>query len=45
MGSGSTGIAAIGLKRKFIGIELNPKTFEIAKANMERALRNNALKQ
>ena len=45
MGSGTTGIAALGLKRKFIGIELNPKTFEIAKANLERALRNNTLKQ
>ena len=41
MGSGTTGIAALKLKRKFIGIELNPKTFKIAKANLEWALRNN----
>ena len=38
MGSGTTGKTALKLKRKFIGIEKNPKTFEIAKANLERAL-------
>jgi len=30
MGSGTTGIAAKGLKRQFIGIEKNPQYFEIA---------------
>ncbi|MGE5635080.1 MAG: DNA-methyltransferase, partial [Deltaproteobacteria bacterium] len=31
MGSGTTGIAALKLNRKFIGIEKNPETFEIAR--------------
>jgi tRNA G10 N-methylase Trm11 len=31
MGSGTTGITALKLNRKFIGIEINPETFEIAK--------------
>jgi ParB-like chromosome segregation protein Spo0J len=35
MGSGTTGSAALQLKRKFIGIEINPQTFEIAKANLD----------
>ena len=35
MGSGTTGIAALQLKRKFIGIENDPKYFEIAKAKFE----------
>jgi len=37
LGSGTTGIAAINLKRQFIGIEIDPKRFEVAKANLERA--------
>jgi DNA modification methylase len=32
MGSGTTGIAALKLTRKFIGIEMDPQSFEIAKA-------------
>ena len=34
MGSGTTGIASLNLERKFIGIEIDPKTFEITKANI-----------
>lgn len=37
MGSGSTGIVAIKNKRKFIGIELDEKYFEIAKKRIESA--------
>lgn len=35
MGSGSTGVSAIGLKRKFIGIELNKEYFDIAKNRIQ----------
>lgn len=35
MGSGSTGVACKCLNRNFIGFELNPKYFEIAKARIE----------
>ena len=41
MGSGSTGIACLNTNRKFIGIELNEKYFEIAKNRIEEALKNN----
>jgi ParB-like chromosome segregation protein Spo0J len=34
MGSGTTGLAALNLKRKFIGIEQNQETFEIAKTRI-----------
>ena len=37
MGSGTTGITALQLKRKFIGIEINSKNFEVAKANIVRS--------
>ena len=30
MGSGTTGVAAVSLGRKFIGIEIEPKYFDIA---------------
>ena len=35
MGSGSTGIACKNLNRRFIGIELNSKTFNLAKDRIE----------
>lgn len=31
MGSGTTGVAALKLNRRFVGIEINPEYFEIAK--------------
>lgn len=37
MGSGTTGVACAKLGRKFIGIELEPKYFDIACARIEKA--------
>jgi site-specific DNA-methyltransferase (adenine-specific) len=37
MGSGAFGIAALNLKRQFIGIEIDQERFGVAKANLERA--------
>jgi site-specific DNA-methyltransferase (adenine-specific) len=37
MGSGTTGVAAINTGRKFIGIELDEKYFNIAKERIEKA--------
>lgn len=37
MGSGSTGVACVNTGRKFIGIELDDKYFEIAKERIEKA--------
>lgn len=37
MGSGSTGIAAINTGRRFIGIELDKKYYDIAKQRIDRA--------
>jgi DNA modification methylase len=37
MGSGTTGVAAIKLGRRFIGIELEPKYFDIACRRIEEA--------
>lgn len=39
MGSGTTGVAAIGLGRKFIGVEINPAYFDIACKRIEEAYR------
>ena len=35
MGSGSTGVACVNTNRKFIGIELDDKYFEVAKERIE----------
>lgn len=37
MGSGSTGIACINTNRKFIGIEINGKYFDIAKQRIDKS--------
>jgi DNA modification methylase len=39
MGSGTTGVAAVQMKRKFIGIEREPKYFDIACERIEQAQR------
>jgi DNA modification methylase len=39
MGSGTTGVAAVRLGRKFIGIEIEPKYFDIACRRIETALK------
>ena len=36
MGSGTTGIAALEFKRKFIGIEIDSERFQVAKARIDR---------
>ena len=38
MGSGTTGVAAVRLGRKFIGIEIDPTYFEIARKRIEDAV-------
>ncbi|WP_328797112.1 site-specific DNA-methyltransferase [Limosilactobacillus urinaemulieris] len=40
MGSGSTGVAAVNLKRNFIGMELDDKYFKIANERIEKADRS-----
>lgn len=39
MGSGSTGVAALNTNRRFIGIELDEKYFNIAKQRIEEVIR------
>ncbi len=39
MGSGTTGVACARLGRKFIGIEIEPKYFDIACKRIEEAYR------
>jgi len=36
-GSGTTGVACVQTGRKFIGIEIEPRYFEIAKARIAHA--------
>lgn len=43
MGSGTTGVAAMNLKRKFIGIEREEKYFDIACKRIEDAQRQENL--
>ena len=43
MGSGTTGVAAVQLGRKFIGIEIEPKYFDIACRRIEDAQRQQPL--
>jgi site-specific DNA-methyltransferase (adenine-specific)/modification methylase len=38
MGSGTTGVAAVKLGRKFIGIEIEPRYFDIACRRIQAAL-------
>ena len=40
MGSGSTGVACVNINRKFVGIELDEKYFEIAKERIKEAQDN-----
>lgn len=37
MGSGTTGVACVNTNRNFIGMELEPKYFDIAKKRIEKA--------
>jgi site-specific DNA-methyltransferase (adenine-specific) len=39
MGSGTTGVAAVKLGRKFTGIEIDPTHFDVARARISEALR------
>lgn len=44
MGSGTTGVACMNLGRKFIGIEIDPRYFDIACERIERAQQQQRLK-
>jgi hypothetical protein len=43
MGSGTTGVAALQLGRKFIGCEIDPKYFAIAEKRISQAAQQPAL--
>jgi DNA modification methylase len=43
MGSGTTGVACMNLSRKFIGIEIEPKYFDIACERITNAQRQERL--
>lgn len=43
MGSGTTGIACYNLNRRFIGIELDPGYFQVAKKRIENAMKQQRL--
>lgn len=43
MGSGTTGVACVNLDRRFIGIEIEPKYFDIACKRIEKAYADQAL--
>jgi DNA modification methylase len=43
MGSGTTGVAAVKTNRKFVGIELDPKYFQISCERIENAQRQERL--
>ena len=43
MGSGTTGVACMNLGRRFVGIEIEPKYFEIACERIENAQRQTKL--
>lgn len=43
MGSGSTGISALKLKRNFLGIEIEKKYFDIAKKRIENEINNKTI--
>ena len=43
MGVGSTGVAAVELGRKFIGVEIEQKYFEVACKRIERAVHVGAI--
>lgn len=45
MGSGSTGVACINTERKFIGIEIESRYFDIAKQRIEKAVDDSKYKQ
>lgn len=40
MGSGTCGVAALNLNRKFIGIELDKEYFEVAQKRIQKSIEN-----